>query len=96
MISKEGNSMLSIYGNFKTRTEFHLVRILIFVLSFKGKPLSVCVAYSGRIAVAYKSGKSFKGKFIRGNNSSADSRYFNLVVAIFECESTGGNSLLLF
>jgi hypothetical protein len=53
--------------------------------------LSVSVAYSGRIAVAYKNGKSFKGKFIRNSKKEeADTRYFDLVVSIYECESTGG------
>jgi len=57
-----------------------------------GRPLSVSVAYSGRIAVAYKSGKSFKATKMnrRTAEENADSRYFNLVVSIYECESTGG------
>ncbi|XP_046448229.1 dmX-like protein 2 isoform X2 [Daphnia pulex] len=62
------------------------------LLSIPGRPLSVSVAYSGRIAVAYKNGRSFKGKFIRNSKKSeADTRYFDLVVSIYECESTGGS-----
>ena len=58
--------------------------------------MSVSVAYSGRIAVAYKNGKSFKGKSIRDNKiKDSDTRYFDLVVSIYECESTGGMFLIL-
>lgn len=62
--------------------------------SILGKLLSVSAAYSGRIAVAYKSGKSFKAKLNRrSEQEDADSRYVNLVVSIYECESTGGTVL---
>ena len=59
--------------------------------------MSVSVAYSGRIAVAYKSGKSFKAIKLnrRTAEENADSRYFNLVVSIYECESTGGKRPIL-
>ena len=68
----------------------------IFCFLFAGRPLSVSVAYSGRIAVAYKNGKSFKGKSIRDNKiKDSDTRYFDLVVSIYECESTGGMFLIL-
>lgn len=57
--------------------------------------MSVSVAYSGRIAVAYKNGKSFKGKSVKDSkNREVDTRYFDLVVAIYECESTGGKTHL--
>uniref|UniRef100_A0A0P5RMU8 DmX protein 2 n=1 Tax=Daphnia magna TaxID=35525 RepID=A0A0P5RMU8_9CRUS len=62
------------------------------LLPISGRPLSVSVAYSGRIAVAYKNGKSFKGKSVKDSkNREVDTRYFDLVVAIYECESTGGS-----
>ena len=50
-----------------------------------GKPIAVACAYTGRIAVAYRS----KGK--RPYPSATNSKFFNLCVAIFECESTGEN-----
>lgn len=51
-----------------------------------GQPLNISAAYSGRIACAYKYGKSFT----RPSKNDPDSRYVNLCVAIYECESTGG------
>lgn len=56
-----------------------------------GQPLNVSAAYSGRIACAYKYGKSFT----RPTKSDPDSRYVNLCVAIYECESTGGSEWIL-
>lgn len=53
---------------------------------FQGQPLNISAAYSGRIACAYKYGKSFT----RPSKNDPDSRYVNLCVAIYECESTGG------
>lgn len=53
---------------------------------FAGQPLNINAAYSGRIACAYKYGKSFT----RPSRKDPDSRYVNLCVAIYECESTGG------
>jgi hypothetical protein len=54
-----------------------------------GQPLNVSAAYSGRIACAYKYGRSFT----RPSKNDPDSRYVNLCVAIYECESTGGRKL---
>lgn len=56
-----------------------------------GQPLNISAAYSGRIACAYKYGKSFT----RPNRGNPDSRYINLCVAIYECESTGGSEWVL-
>ncbi|XP_052793147.1 dmX-like protein 2 isoform X3 [Mya arenaria] len=50
-----------------------------------GKPLTVSCAYTGRVAVAYRS-TSHKPK---GNVPNR--RFFNLCVVIYECESTGGS-----
>ena len=50
-----------------------------------GKPVTVSCAYTGRIAVAYKVGESFRRK----KQSDANSRFCNLYVAIYECESSG-------
>lgn len=58
---------------------------------FIGQPLNISAAYSGRIACAYKYGKSFT----RPTKSDPDSRYVNLCVAIYECESTGGSEWIL-
>lgn len=56
-----------------------------------GQPLHISAAYSGRIACAYKYGKSFT----RPHKGDPDSRYVNLCVAIYECESTGGSEWIL-
>lgn len=56
-----------------------------------GQLLNISAAYSGRIACAYKYGKSFT----RPNKPDPDSRYVNLCVAIYECESTGGSEWVL-
>lgn len=55
-------------------------------IEIEGQILHMSVAYSGRLACAYKYGKSFT----RPNKNDHDSRYINLCVAIYECESTGG------
>ncbi|XP_046141550.1 dmX-like protein 2 isoform X4 [Osmia bicornis bicornis] len=60
-------------------------------IDITGQPLNVSAAYSGRIACAYKYGKSFT----RPTKSDPDSRYVNLCVAIYECESTGGSEWIL-
>ncbi|PSN54280.1 DmX-like protein 2 [Blattella germanica] len=54
-------------------------------IDISGQPLNISAAYSGRIACAYKYGKSFT----RPSKNDPDSRYVNLCVAIYECESTG-------
>lgn len=56
-----------------------------------GIPLNVSCAYSGRIACAYKHGKSFT----RPKSDNPNNRYVNLCVAIYECESTGGSDWVL-
>lgn len=61
------------------------------VIEVSGQPLNISAAYSGRIACAYKYGKSFT----RPNKGDPDSRYVNLCVAIYECESTGGSEWVL-
>lgn len=60
-------------------------------IDITGQPLHISAAYSGRIACAYKYGKSFT----RPNKGDPDSRYVNLCVAIYECESTGGSEWIL-
>lgn len=61
-------------------------------IEITGQPLHISAAYSGRIACAYKYGKSFT----RPNKGpDPDSRYVNLCVAIYECESTGGSEWIL-
>lgn len=61
------------------------------MIEVTGQPLNISAAYSGRIACAYKYGKSFT----RPNKGDPDSRYVNLCVAIYECESTGGSEWIL-
>lgn len=60
-------------------------------IDIMGQPLHISAAYSGRIACAYKYGKSFT----RPHKGDPDSRYVNLCVAIYECESTGGSEWIL-
>ncbi|XP_060840547.1 dmX-like protein 2 isoform X2 [Rhopalosiphum padi] len=61
------------------------------MIEISGQPLNISAAYSGRIACAYKYGKSFT----RPSKKDPESRYVNLCVAIYECESTGGSEWLL-
>lgn len=60
-------------------------------IEIRGQPLHISAAYSGRIACAYKYGKSFT----RPHKGDPDSRYVNLCVAIYECESSGGSEWIL-
>lgn len=66
-----------------------------------GQPLHISAAYSGRIACAYKCGRSFTrpkgGSSTNTTNtgSSTDARFVNLCVCVYECESTGGAEWLL-
>ena len=61
-------------------------------IDVNGQLLNISAAYSGRIACAYKYGKSFT----RPTKSiDPESRYVNLCVAIYECESTGGSEWVL-
>ncbi|XP_055842018.1 dmX-like protein 2 isoform X1 [Episyrphus balteatus] len=60
-------------------------------IEISGQPLNISAAYSGRVACAYKYGKSFT----RPHKGDPDSRYINLCVAIYECESTGGSEWVL-
>ncbi|XP_034490581.1 dmX-like protein 2 [Drosophila innubila] len=68
-----------------------LSRIQQSAIEIPGQPLNISAAYSGRIACAYKYGKSFT----RPNRGDPDSRYVNLCVAIYECESSGGSEWVL-
>ncbi|XP_023230378.1 dmX-like protein 2 [Centruroides sculpturatus] len=56
-----------------------------------GQPLFVSSAYSGRLACAYKCGRSF----MRPSSENPENRYVNLCISIFECESTGGSEWIL-
>lgn len=61
-------------------------------IEIPGQPLNISAAYSGRVACAYKYGKSFT----RPNKcGDSDSRYINLCVGIYECESSGGSEWVL-
>ncbi|XP_049821296.1 dmX-like protein 2 isoform X4 [Aethina tumida] len=73
----------------KVWTEWNMVKES--AIEIEGQVLNISVAYSGRLACAYKYGKSFT----RPNKNDHDSRYINLCVAIYECESTGGTEWIL-
>lgn len=60
-------------------------------IEINGQLMNISAAYSGRIACAFKYGKSFT----RPTKSDPESRYVNLCVAIYECESTGGSEWVL-
>ncbi|KAJ0175201.1 hypothetical protein K1T71_009342 [Dendrolimus kikuchii] len=65
-------------------------------IDIPGQPLHISAAYSGRIACAYKCGRSFtRPKGNAAANSSQDARFVNLCVCVYECESTGGAEWLL-
>lgn len=60
--------------------------------------MHISAAYSGRIACAYKMGRSFtrpKGASASTANLNPDARFVNLCVCVYECESTGGAEWLL-
>ncbi|XP_055535273.1 dmX-like protein 2 isoform X2 [Wyeomyia smithii] len=61
-------------------------------IDVNGQLLHISAAYSGRIACAYKYGKSFTRPT---KSSDPETRYVNLCVAIYECESTGGSEWVL-
>ncbi|GFO28212.1 Dmx-like protein 2 [Plakobranchus ocellatus] len=54
-------------------------------VTIRGQPIAVSCAYSGRIAVAYRSGP------IRTQPERPEEKFVNLRVVILECESTGGS-----
>ena len=56
-----------------------------------GQPLFVSCAFSGRMACAYKYGQSF----CKPHSVNPDTRFININLAIYECESTGGSEWLL-
>ncbi|XP_060524786.1 dmX-like protein 2 isoform X2 [Cylas formicarius] len=73
----------------KVWTEWNMIKES--AIEIDGQVLNISVAYSGRLACAYKYGKSFT----RPSKHDQDSRYINLCVAIYECESTGGTEWIL-
>ncbi|GBP07756.1 DmX-like protein 2, partial [Eumeta japonica] len=93
MMNRDQESTIDIPGLFENvsfpKTTFRLL----------GQPLHISAAYSGRIACAYKCGRSFtrpKGVSNSSNNlSNPDTRFVNLSVCVYECESTGGAEWLL-
>lgn len=78
-----------VISSISTVFTFHYSYNLVCL--FTGQPLNINAAYSGRIACAYKYGKSFT----RPSRKDPDSRYVNLCVAIYECESTGGRQSVI-
>lgn len=68
---------------------------IIIILLIPGQPLNISAAYSGRIACAYKHGRSFTRPGKNGPDGPDPARYVNLCVAVYECESTGGSEWLL-
>ncbi|XP_045501506.1 dmX-like protein 2 [Colias croceus] len=66
-------------------------------IDIPGQPLHISAAYSGRIACAYKCGRSFtRPKTLSTTNpNNPDARFVNLCVCVYECESTGGAEWLL-
>ncbi|CAH2982214.1 unnamed protein product [Chilo suppressalis] len=64
-------------------------------IDIPGQPLHISAAYSGRIACAYKCGRSFTRPKGGNTTNSTDARFVNLCVCVYECESTGGAEWLL-
>uniref|UniRef100_A0AAR5P422 RAVE complex protein Rav1 C-terminal domain-containing protein n=2 Tax=Dendroctonus ponderosae TaxID=77166 RepID=A0AAR5P422_DENPD len=92
-VSEMSNLMLEedgvLVNSNKVWAEWNMIKES--AIEIEGQVLNISVAYSGRLACAYKYGKSFT----RPNKSDQDSRYINLCVAIYECESTGGTEWIL-
>nr|CAD7457418.1 unnamed protein product [Timema tahoe] len=92
MLRKDQESTIDITGQYSgskstfTRQVPRTRVSLCISIAPTGQPLNISAGYSGRIACAYKYGKSFT----RPSKNDPDSRYVNLCVAIYECESTGG------
>ena len=80
--TSEGNHESFQWEEWKMETEH-----ISSAIEVPGHPLSVSAAYTGRIAVAYRSGECFTRKSQAGPNNSS---YVNLFVSIYECESSGG------
>ncbi|KAL1506470.1 hypothetical protein ABEB36_005832 [Hypothenemus hampei] len=74
----------------KIWTEWNMIKES--AIEIEGQVLNISVAYSGRLACAYKYGKSFTRP---NKDQDQNSRYINLCVAIYECESTGGTEWIL-
>ncbi|CAB3244524.1 unnamed protein product [Arctia plantaginis] len=64
-------------------------------IDIPGQPLHISAAYSGRIACAYKCGRSFTRPKGGATTNNSDARFVNLCVCVYECESTGGAEWLL-
>ena len=60
-------------------------------IEVSGLPLYVSCAFSGRMAVAFKHGQSFS----KPHSGNPETRYMNINLAIYECESTGGSDWVL-
>lgn len=60
-------------------------------IEVSGLPLYVSCAFSGRMAVAFKHGQSFS----KPHSNNPETRYMNINLAIYECESTGGSDWIL-
>ncbi|CAG2055238.1 unnamed protein product, partial [Timema podura] len=97
MLRKDQESTIDITGQYSgSKSTFTQqaprTRVSLCVsIAPTGQPLNISAGYSGRIACAYKYGKSFT----RPSKNDPDSRYVNLCVAIYECESTGGSEWVL-
>lgn len=58
--------------------------------SYLGRPISVSCAFTGRMAVAYRRGEIMAAK------DNPRNKYVNLYVGIYECESTGKTTVIVF
>ncbi|CRK90097.1 CLUMA_CG003815, isoform A [Clunio marinus] len=88
---KQGNSSSSNKFKYEWREWDMIRKDQESTIDINGQLLNISAAYSGRIACAYKYGKSFT----RPTKADPESRYVNLCVAIYECESTGGSEWVL-
>lgn len=69
-----------------TEWEFMIGENKSSMIEVNGFPLYVSCAYSGRIACAYKDGQSYS----KPTSKTPNTRFINVNLAIYECESTGG------
>ena len=70
-----------------TEWEFMIGENKSSLIEVGGFPLYVSCAYSGRIACAYKEGQSYS----KPTSKTPNTRFININLAIYECESTGGS-----
>ena len=87
----EGSEAIEPWNKFKWIEWEMLLNKSPSAIEVPGLPLYVSCAYSGRMAIAYKQGASYS----KPNDTIPGSKYININLNIYECESTGGSEWML-